>query len=165
MATYLSLWRVLEGMGEAEQTDTETLEALVEKTRGPRETILAGLRFYGGEADTQQLRRYEDVPSRSYHFKKLEEQGLTEEVGSEDASQGGDAAKEYRLTDLGQEVVEALDETSGTSTVTEIEERLDQAEESIDQINDLLIDMAVHTGIFDEDQAAEYRKKNGIESA
>ena len=151
-------------MGGAEQTDTETLEALVEKTRGPRETILAGLRFYGGEADTQQLRRYEDIPSRSYHFKKLEEQGLTEEVSNGDASEGGDAAKEYRLTGLGQEVAEALDE-DGTSTVTEIEERLDQTEESIEQMNELLIDMAVHTGILDEEQAAEYRKKNGIESA
>lgn len=159
------LWRVLEGMEDADQTDTETLEALVEKTRGPRGTILTGLRFYGGEADTRQLRRYEDIPSRNYHFKKLEEQGLTEEVGTVDASQGGDAAKQYRLTGLGQEVAEALDESGGTSTVTEIEDRLDQAEESIEQMNSLLIDMAVHTGIFDEEQAAEYRKKNGIESA
>lgn len=152
-------------MGNTGQADAETLEALVEKTRGPRSSILSGLRFYSGEADTQQLRRYEEIPSRNYHFKKLEEQGLTEEVGNIDASEGGDAAKEYRLTGLGQEVAEALTDSGHTSTVTEIEDRLDQVEESIEKMDDLLIDMAVHTGVFDEEQAAKYREQKEVGSA
>jgi len=154
-------------MGESDETvSTESFEELVEQTRGPREVIVSGLRFYGGNADAQQLRRYGEIPSRNYHFKRLEDQELIEQTGAEDTSQGGDAAKVYQLTGLGQEVAEALDESSGgTSTVTELEERLDQIEESIEEMDDLLIDMAVHTGILNEDQAAEYRKQNGIESA
>lgn len=151
-------------MGETGQaTATETFEELVDKTRGPREMIVTGLRFYGGQANARQLRRYGKIPSRNYHFKKLEEQGVIEQEGDEDISQGGAAAKIYRLTDLGQEVAEALEESSGrTSTVTEIEERLDDVEEKLQKMDGLLVDIAVHTGILDENDAEEYREKQGI---
>ena len=49
-------------MGESDETvPTESFEELVEQTRGPREVIVSGLRFYGGNADAQQLRRYGEI--------------------------------------------------------------------------------------------------------
>lgn len=143
-------------MGETSQpTSAETFEGLVAQTHGPRRMIVTGLRFYGGQANSQQLRRYADIPSRNYHFNKLEEQGVIEQVGN-DASGGGDAAKVYRLTDLGREVAEELESTEETSTVTELEDRITHLEDKIEEMDELLYGIAVRTGVVDEgDESAD----------
>jgi predicted MarR family transcription regulator len=143
-------------MGETNQsTSAKTFEGLVAQTHGPRRLIVTGLRFYGGQANSQQLRRYGDIPSRNYHFNKLEEQGVIEQVGN-DASGGGDAAKVYRLTELGQEVAEELESTEETSTVTELEERIAHLEGKIEEMDELLYGIAVRTGVIDEtDESAD----------
>jgi predicted MarR family transcription regulator len=141
-------------MAEMGETPTaESFEELVNQTRGPREMIVVALRFYGGQANAHQLRRYDDIPSRNYHFKRLEKQGLIEQAGNETLSQGGDPAKVYRLTDLGQEVAEELD--TETSTVTEIEDRLTELEDKIEDMDELLYGIAVRTGVLDEDDEEE----------
>lgn len=137
-------------MGESSQsTPAETFEGLVAQTHGPRRMIVIGLRFYGGQANSQQLRRYGDIPSRNYHFKKLEEQEVIEQVG-DDTSGGGDAAKVYRLTDLGREVVEELQSSEETSTVTEIEDRITRLEEKVEELDGLLHRIADRIGVGEE---------------
>jgi DNA-binding PadR family transcriptional regulator len=112
--------------------NSETFEELVEQTRGPRADIINGVRFYGGEAHTQQLRRYGDIPSGRYHFHKLEDQEIIEKVGEEHIGQGG-AATVYSLTDFGHEIADALDGPSdATVTITELEERIDEMEKEIE---------------------------------
>jgi predicted MarR family transcription regulator len=145
-------------MGSAEQTPTaDTFEELIDQIHGPREVVVRGLHFYGGKANSQELRRYGNIPSRNYHFKKLEEKNVIEQDGSEQVAQGG-SAKVYHLTGLGQEVAATLAESSGEiTTITEIEERLrehedqlTQLQEKVEEMDDLLYDIAVHTGILDE---------------
>lgn len=81
---------------------------LIEKTRGPRARIIEGLAFYGGRAHSQRLRHYGDVPSSTYHFDKLEEQGIIERDGTEYVSHGGEAIV-YQLTDFGYDVADELE--------------------------------------------------------
>lgn len=121
-------------MGNAgDASSSETLEELVEQTRGPRAAIVNGLRFYGGEAHAQQLRQYEGIPSKNYHFNKLKDQGVIEETGDEYVGQGG-TAKTYGLTNLGREVADALAESAGvTAAITGFEERIDQQSEAIEE--------------------------------
>ena len=113
---------------------SETIGELVERTRGPRARIIDGLLFYEGEAHAQQLRKYGDIPSRSYHFKKLMEQGLIEQTGEEYISDGGNV-NVYRLTDLGREVSEELFESSEKrATVTELEDRINHQQQEIEEL-------------------------------
>lgn len=120
----------------------ETLEELAEETRGPREAIVNGLRFYGGEAHAKQLRQHDEIPSKNYHFNKLQDQGLIEEIGEKPVGKGG-TAKIYRLTNTGRDVVEALAESSGvTETITEVVERLDQLREDIEELQEAHNEMA-----------------------
>jgi predicted transcriptional regulator len=120
----------------------ETLEELVEETRGPREAIVNGLRFYGGEAHSKKLRQHDEIPSKNYHFEKLKEQGLVEQTGEQPVGKGG-TAKEYRLTNTGQDVAEALAESSGvTGTITDVMEQLEKQRESIEELQDAHNEMA-----------------------
>lgn len=84
------------------------MNELIEKTRGPRARIIEGLAFYDGRAHSQRLRHYGDVPSSTYHFDKLEEQGIIERDGTEYVSQGGEAIV-YQLTDFGYDVADELE--------------------------------------------------------
>lgn len=126
---------ISEGMENSGETGgPETLEELVEETRGPREAIVNGLRFYGGEAHAKKLRQHDEIPSKNYHFNKLKEQKLIEETGEQPVGKGG-TAKTYRLTNTGRDVAEALAESSGvTGTITEVVERLDQQRKDIEEL-------------------------------
>lgn len=120
----------------------ETLEELVEETRGPREAIVNGLRFYGGEAHAKKLRQHDEIPSKNYHFNKLQEQELIEQTGEKHVGKGG-TAKIYCLTNTGQDVAEALAESSGvTGTIAEVVERLDQQREEIEELQEAHNEMA-----------------------
>jgi predicted MarR family transcription regulator len=114
-----------------ETGNSETFEELVDQTRGPRADIIYGIQFYGGEAHTQQIRRYGDIPSGRYHFHKLEDQEMIERVGEEHIGQGG-AATVYQLTNSGHEIANALDEPSHrAATITELEDKIEEQAEEI----------------------------------
>lgn len=126
----------------ADGDQPDTLEELVEETRGPREAIVNGLRFHGGETHSKKLRRFEKVPSKNYHFNKLEEQGLVEQQGEASVGKGG-SAKIYRLTSTGHEVAEALSKSSGvTETITDLIEQIEQQREEIDELQEAHNEMA-----------------------
>jgi len=122
-------------MGTADETaNSETIEKLINQTRGPRADIIHGVQFYGGEAHTQQLRGYSNIPSGRYHFHKLENQRILERTGQEHIGQGGTATV-YQLTDLGHEVADALNESPhGRTTVTELQDQMEEQAEEIQKL-------------------------------
>jgi molybdopterin converting factor small subunit len=112
------------------------IEELIDQTQGPRADIIHGVQFYGGEAHTQQLRGYSNIPSGRYHFHKLEDQDIIEKVGEEHIGQGG-AATVYQLTDFGHEVADALDESPNRgTTVTELEDKIEEQSEEIQELQE-----------------------------
>ncbi len=119
-------------MGNTGETEnSETFEELVDQTWGPRADIIYGIQFFGGQAHTQQIRRYGDIPSGRYHFHKLENQEIIEKVGEEHIGQGG-AATVYQLTDFGHEIADALDGPSHrAATITELEDKIEEQAEEI----------------------------------
>ena len=120
--------------GDSEGADT--LRELAEQTRGPRARIIDGLQFYDGEAHSKQLRKYGDIPSGRYHFNKLLDLGVIEKVGEEHVGRGG-AASVYRLTDLGEDLADELEDASDAeATVSQLVDRLDQQQETIEDLED-----------------------------
>ena len=138
-------------MGNAAQTDADTLNELVEQTRGPRASIVDGLRFYGNETNVKKLRQYGDFQSAAYHLDILTEQGLIEEMGEEFVGRGGSSTV-YRLTDLGQEVAEELTNSSDQSaTVAAMVERIEQLEDEIERFREAHNEMAEFVEGLDDD--------------
>jgi predicted MarR family transcription regulator len=109
-----------------------TFGQLIERNRdSPRARILDGLRFYDGESNAKQLRRYGDIPSGIYHFGELEKQGLIESVGEEYVGRGGTATT-YQLTDRGQEVADEL--ADSPVEATQLLERVERQEQEIEEL-------------------------------
>jgi hypothetical protein len=122
--------------------ELDTLNDLVESTRGPRAGILEGIRFYNGAANSRELRQYGDIPSGVYHFNTLVEQGVIEEAGQEHGGRGGPATV-YELTDLGEKVAdELLGESGGMATIAELEKQLDEQAERIEDLVEAYNNMA-----------------------
>ena len=120
--------------GDTEGVDT--LEELAEQTRGPRARIINGLQFYDGEAHSKQLRKYGDIPSGRYHFNKLLDQDVIEKTGETHVGRGG-AASVYQLTDLGEDLADELrDASSAEATVSQLVDRLNQQQETIEDLED-----------------------------
>jgi DNA-binding transcriptional ArsR family regulator len=129
-------------MGNGAQTDAETLDELVELTRGPRASIIDGLRFYGGETNVKKLREYGDFQSAAYHLDILKEQELIEELGEEFVGRGGSSTV-VRLTNLGQDVADELTDSSDQSaTFSEMVERVEQLEDEIENFREAHNEMA-----------------------
>jgi DNA-binding PadR family transcriptional regulator len=138
-------------MGNAAQTDAETFDELVEQMRGPREAIIDGLRFYGGETNMKKLRQYGDFQSAAYHLDILTEEGLIEKTGEEFVGRGGSSTV-YCLTDLGQEVADELTDSSDQSaTFAEVVERVEQLEEEIERFREAHNEMAEFVEGLDDD--------------
>lgn len=116
-------------------TDCETMDELVEKTRGPRARIIEGILFHRGRANAQQIRNYGNVPSGMYHFNVLEEQGIIRRSGTDYVTEGGTAIA-FHLTDFGVEVSEALEVDSPDGT---------DWEELKDVINEIASVVDAHT--------------------
>lgn len=124
------------------------MEELIEKTRGPRARIIEGLSFYSGRANTQELRNYGNVPSSTYHFDKLAEQGIIERDGTEYVSRGGEAIA-YQLTEFGRDVADELDDTEDpgekieeiTEAFRKVATRSDQHTEAIRDLQSDVEDM------------------------
>ena len=135
----------------------DTMDELIEKTRGPRARIIEGLSFYSGRANTQELRNYGNVPSSTYHFDKLEKQGIIERDGTEYVSRGGEAIA-YQLTEFGRDVADELDNTDSPGEKMEeiveafhkVATRSDQHTEEIRELQDDIEDL--------QDDIADVRK-------
>src|SRR5699024_12001044 len=95
--------------------EADTLNDLVELTRGPRASIIDGLRCYGGETNVKKLREYGDFQSAAYHLDILKEQELIEEKGEEFIGRGG-ASTVVCMTNLGQEVADESTEWAERTT-------------------------------------------------
>ena len=122
--------------------EADTLNDLVELTRGPRASIIDGLRFYGGETNVKKLREYGDFQSAAYHLNLLQEQGLIEKSGEEFVGRGGSSTV-YRLTDLGEEVADELTDTADQSaTFSEVVKRVESLEDEIETFREAHNDMA-----------------------
>ncbi|EMA47802.1 hypothetical protein [Halococcus salifodinae] len=129
-------------MGNGAQTDAETLDELVGQTRGPRASIIDGLRFYGNETNVKKLREYGDFQSAAYHLDILKEQGLIKKSGEEFVGRGGSSTV-YRLTNLGQEVADELTDPSDQSaTFSEMVGRVEQLEDEIENFREAHNEMA-----------------------
>ena len=113
----------------------DTLDDLVESTRGPRAGIVEGLRFHGGSANSRELRQYGEIPSSTYHFNKLVEQDVVEETGEEYAGRGGPAT-DYELTENGETVADELVDGSEAATVTQLEEQIDSLQRRVDALEE-----------------------------
>ena len=138
-------------MGSAGQPDAETLDDLVEQTRGPRASIVDGLRFYGGETNVKKLRQYGDFQSAAYHLDILQEQGLIEKAGEEFVGRGGSSTV-YRLTNLGGEVADELTDSSDQSaTFSEMVERVEELEEEVESFRQAHNEMADFVERLDEE--------------
>jgi DNA-binding PadR family transcriptional regulator len=138
-------------MGNASPPEAETLDGLVELTRGPRASIIDGLRFYGGESNVKKLRQYGDFQSAAYHLDILQEQGLIEKSGEEFVGRGGTSTV-YRLTDLGEEVANELTDSADQSTTfTEVVKRVEDLEEEIETFRDAHNEMADFVEELDEE--------------
>lgn len=112
-------------MGELPATEFDSMGELIEKTRGPRARIIEALSFYDGRAHSQKIRNYGEIPSSTYHFDELEEQGIIERDGTEYVSHGGSAIA-YELTDFGWDVAEEIE--GEPETGAELEELEDAIE-------------------------------------
>lgn len=116
-------------MGNGGPSEADTLDDLVEQTRGPRASIIDGLRFYGGETNMKKLRQYGDFQSAAYHLDILQEQELIKKSGEEFVGRGGTSTV-YRLTNLGEEVAEELrDSADQSATFAEMVKRVEDLEE------------------------------------
>ena len=137
-------------MGSAGPLEADTLDDLVELTRGPRASIIDGLRFYGGETNVKKLREYGDFQSAAYHLNILQEQELIEKSGEEFVGRGGSSTV-YCLTDLGEEVADELTDTADQSaTFSEVVKRIEDLEEEMETFRDAHNDMADFVEDLDE---------------
>jgi DNA-binding PadR family transcriptional regulator len=134
-------------------TDFESMEELIEKTRGPRARIIEALSFYDGRAHSQKVRNYGQIPSSTYHFDKLEEQGIIERDGTEYVSQGGSAIA-YQLTDFGRDVADELEGAPETGAdldqlkegMRRVISKVDEHTEEIQQLHRECDRLADHVG-------------------
>lgn len=105
----------------------------VDEIRGHRRTLLDGLRYHGGAANTSELRAYGDVPEGSiqYHLSVLEDWELIDQEGTE-RLENGEVANSYQLTDSGKNVVEEIaDSTTTVESVESLEQQVAQQQEQI----------------------------------
>lgn len=117
-----------------------TKEELLDKLRGRRRELIAGLRFHGGTANSQDLRKYSDVPKGSihYHMQKLVQWELVEQTGSEHVG-ARKKAKVYELTGKGETISQEVTHTPVTTgDFAGHEERLDALEQGQAAIQDRL---------------------------
>lgn len=103
-----------------------------------------------------------EVPDNStlHHLERLEGWGLVEEHGREYHGTGGDNARTWELTDRGMAFCEEhLDASVSTTVATEdvaaLTQRMDALENDVEEVQNLVIRIAVKTGIITEEQAAE----------
>lgn len=129
-------------MGNLSETSAESFDELVQLTRGPRASIIDGLRFYGGETNVKKLREYGDFQSAAYHLDILKEQELIEEVGEEFIGRGGSSTV-LCLTELGKEVADEISDTSDQSTTfSEVVERVQELESELETFREAHNEMA-----------------------
>ncbi|WP_433631019.1 hypothetical protein [Halomicrococcus sp. NG-SE-24] len=105
----------------------------VDEVRGHRRTLLDGLRYHGGAANTSELRAYGDVPEGSiqYHLSVLEDWELIGQEGTE-RLENGEIANSYHLTDSGTDVAEEIaDSTTTVESVESFEQQINQQQEQI----------------------------------
>ena len=120
----------------SDAAEMDTLDDLVESTRGPRAGIVEGLRFHGGSANSREIRQYGDIPSSTYHFNRLVEQDMIRETGQEYVTEGGSATA-YELTDLGEKIAdEILDQSGAATTVAQLEDQIDSLQQRVDDLED-----------------------------
>lgn len=138
-------------MDNTDLPDAETLDDLVEQTRGPRAAIIDGLRFYGGETNMKKLRQYGNFQSAAYHLDILLEEGLIEKSGEEFVGRGGTSTV-YRLTSLGEEVADELtDSADQSATFAEVVKRVEDLEEEIETFREAHNEMADFVERLDEE--------------
>ena len=138
-------------MGNDGPSEADTLDDLVEQTRGPRASIIDGLRFYGGETNMKKLRQYGDFQSAAYHLDILQEQELIKESGEEFVGRGGTSTV-YRLTNLGEEVAEELrDSADQSATFAEMVKRVEDLEEEVETFRKAHNEMADFVEQLDEE--------------
>jgi DNA-binding PadR family transcriptional regulator len=138
------------------------MDELIEKTRGPRARIIEGLSFYDGRAHSQRLRHYGDIPSSTYHFDKLEDQGIIERDGTEYVSKGGEAIV-YQLTDFGYDVADELeappDADAEMAEVKEAVRLLDKKVQALEQLDRRVDALGEIVGELD-DRLTNYEGRN-----
>ena len=138
-------------MGNGGPSEADTLDDLVEQTRGPRASIIDGLRFYGGETNMKKLRQYGDFQSAAYHLDILQEQELIKKSGEEFVGRGGTSTV-YRLTNLGEEVAEELrDSADQSATFAEMVKRVEDLEEEVETFREAHNEMADFVEQLDEE--------------
>ncbi|WP_423746699.1 hypothetical protein V5735_19465 [Haladaptatus sp. SPP-AMP-3] len=109
-----------------------------ERIRGHRRTLLDGLRYHGGSANTSELRTYGDVPPGSirHHLSVLEEWELIVQEGTERLD-NGETAYKYHLTDAGSAAAEEIAESATTAeTVESLEQKVNQQQEQLETLHD-----------------------------
>lgn len=129
-----------------EKTGCDTMEELVEQTRGPRARLIDAILFHDGVASSRRIREHGQIPSGQYHFNKLEEQGIIERRGTEYESKGGNAVR-YGLTRFGADVADALD--------VEGDPERGSWQEMVQVVNEI-------AGIVEENKRELERKENKI---
>jgi DNA-binding PadR family transcriptional regulator len=160
---YLPVFPLFSGM--ASTAETATFSQLIKRTRGtPRARIIDGLRFYEGECNAKRLRKEWDIPSGTYHFDELEEQGLIKSVGEEYVGRGGSSTV-YQLTDRGWEVNGELVDSDAVgltelinrvekqaAAIKELQEQVGKTEDlqqDVDHLGNLYNDVAEHVESLD----------------
>ncbi|WP_339106282.1 hypothetical protein [Haloterrigena salinisoli] len=104
-----------------------------------RRSILETVRGLGGEANAAEIRQRTDVPEGSFgwHFGKLEEWSLLEDVGRQNVG-GGDDAIVWSLTDAGADLLERIDVEEGREdrpqTFEGLNNRIDELETDLEAI-------------------------------
>jgi hypothetical protein len=147
-------------------TDCDTMDELVEKTRGPRAQIIDAILFHRGRANAKQIRNYGRVPSGMYHFNVLEEQGIIRRSGTDYVSEGGSAIA-FHLTDFGVEVSEELDTDAPDGhdweelrdVINEIANRVEKNTDRLDTLESKTTALSEYVGELDA-RVTDYEGRN-----
>jgi DNA-binding transcriptional ArsR family regulator len=121
----------------------ETRDELLNKLGEPRRLLVDALRFYGGEANSRELREHTDISRGSvqHHLSILQDWDVIKERGTEYAGRGPEATV-YQLTNRGESIIGAVRQNPITADgFHDLEARVDDLEEDVDRLLDVYTDI------------------------
>lgn len=126
--------------------ETDTAEKLVEELGSRQAAALRALHFFGGSANSREIRRTGEIPSGSmhHHLTGLRKRDLIEQDGREHVGRGGQA-KIWRLTARGEEVADRFADEE--PTIDEVDRMMDDVRQHGERLDEL---QETHSENFDE---------------
>lgn len=153
----LGWWR--KSMDDETSAELTSFEEINHRLGEPREKLLQAFASHDeDEIDTSTLRRKSGVQYGGiiHHLETLVQWALIQELDTRRyMAHGGSDARQWTLTERGAEFIEEyLDQRVPDVTTDELAERVVDLEEEVAEITEIMVQIAVHTGMFNEKEAA-----------